>query len=168
MNNDELRFKIYERLGLELGSLLSEGGNDWILAEKEVLEEYRQQEFEKLKNIKNTDYLSIDKNSQEFQTVLNSNSILTECFKIIISQRSDLSEEDLLKLIKNGNKDILISLVKTQKLNSTMIDLIIPKSIYLIKKYLFEYQNLSTEQKESLKKLMLSSSLNYKELLEKI
>ena len=65
MDTNELRIKIYERLGLEFGSLTSEGGNDWIRAEKEVIEEYKQQEFEKLQDLKSIDYLTIDKNSDD-------------------------------------------------------------------------------------------------------
>lgn len=45
MDDEKLRVKIYKRLGLEIGSLSYEGGNDWIIAEKEILEEEKQQEL---------------------------------------------------------------------------------------------------------------------------
>lgn len=146
MDSKELRIKIYERLGLEFGSLISEGGNDWVRAEKEVIEEYRQQEFEKLKDLKSIDYLTIDKNSDEFKSAINAISLIAQNYKIIIAQRSDLNDEDIDKLIKDGNKDILINLVRHQKLNFKQIEIIIPKSTYLCKKYLMEKQELSEEQ----------------------
>ena len=135
MDSTELRIKIYERLGLEFGSLSSEGGNDWVRAEKEVLEEYRQQEFEKLKDMKSVDYLTVDKNSDEFISAINTTALIAQNYKITIAQRSDLNDEDIDKLIKDGNKDILINLARHQKLNQKQIENIIPKSVYLCKKW---------------------------------
>lgn len=131
MDSKELRIKIYERLGLEFGSLSSEGGNDWVRAEKEVLEEYRQQEFEKLKDMKSVNYLTVDKNSDEFISVINTTALIAQNYKITIAQRSDLNDEDIDKLIKDGNKDILINLARHQKLNQKQIENIIPKSVYV-------------------------------------
>lgn len=150
MDSTELRIKIYERLGLEFGSLSSEGGNDWVRAEKEVLEEYRQQEFEKLKDMKSVDYLTVDKNSDEFISAINTTALIAQNYKITIAQRSDLSDEDIDKLIKDGNKDILINLARHQKLTEKQIEDIIPKSTYLCKKYLIENQTLDDKQKQNL------------------
>ncbi len=147
MDSKELRIKIYERLGLEFGSLSSEGGNDWVRAEKEVLEEYRQQEFEKLKDMKSVNYLTVDKNSDEFISAINTTALIAQNYKITIAQRSDLNDEDIDKLIKDGNKDILINLARHQKLNQKQIENIIPKSVYLCKKYLLEKQILSEQEK---------------------
>lgn len=147
MDTNELRIKIYERLGLEFGSLTSEGGNDWIRAEKEVIEEYKQQEFEKLQDLKSIDYLTIDKNSDEYKSAINAISLIAQNYKITIAQRSDLNDEDIDKLIKDGNKDILINLARHQKLNQKQIENIIPKSVYLCKKYLLEKQILSEQEK---------------------
>lgn len=147
MDSKELRIKIYERLGLEFGSLSSEGGNDWVRAEKEVLEEYRQQEFEKLKDMKSVNYLTVDKNSDEFISVINTTALIAQNYKITIAQRSDLNDEDIDKLIKDGNKDILINLARHQKLNQKQIENIIPKSVYLCKIYLLEKQILSEQEK---------------------
>ena len=147
MDTNELRIKIYERLGLEFGSLTSEGGNDWIRAEKEVIEEYKQQEFEKLQDLKSIDYLAIDKNSDEYKSAINAISLIAQNYKITIAQRSDLNNEDIDKLIKDGNKDILINLARHQKLNQKQIENIIPKSVYLCKKYLLEKQILSEQEK---------------------
>lgn len=146
MDSNELRIKIYERLGLEFGSLSSEGGNDWVRAEKEVIEEYKQQEFEKLKELKSIDYLTVDKGSDEFKSAINAISLIAQNYKITIAQRSDLNNEDIDKLIKDGNKDILINLARHQKLTQKQIEDIIPKSTYLCKKYLLENQELSKEQ----------------------
>lgn len=147
MDSKELRIKIYERLGLEFGSLSSESGNDWVRAEKEVLEEYRQQEFEKLKDMKSVNYLTVDKNSDEFISAINTTALIAQNYKITIAQRSDLNDEDIDKLIKDGNKDILINLARHQKLNQKQIENIIPKSVYLCKKYLLEKQILSEQEK---------------------
>ncbi|MFX4242313.1 hypothetical protein ACOL22_05985 [Aliarcobacter butzleri] len=147
MDTNELRIKIYERLGLEFGSLTSEGGNDWIRAEKEVIEEYKQQEFKKLQDLKSIDYLTIDKNSDEYKSAINAISLIAQNYKITIAQRSDLNNEDIDKLIKDGNKDILINLARHQKLNQKQIENIIPKSVYLCKKYLLEKQILSEQEK---------------------
>jgi hypothetical protein len=168
MNEEKLKIQIYKRLGLDFGSLTSESGNDWIRAEKEVLEEFRQKEFEELKNLKTMDYLTIEKNSDEFQAVINSPFKEIQNFKILIAQRSDLEKEDINKLINDGNKDILISLVKYQKLLPEQIDLIIPRSVYLVKKHLIEKQNLSNPQKKKLEVLIEKSTIDYSELLLKI
>ena len=168
MNEKELRIKIYERLGLELGSLSSESGNDWVRAEKEVLEEYRQKEFEKLKDLKSTDYMTVEKNSDAFQSAINTSSLIAQNYKIIISRRNDLDSEDIKKLIEDGNKDILISLAREQKLESDSIDLIIPKATFLCKKYLVENQTLTNEQLSKLVSLMRESTLDYTEILSKI
>ncbi|CAM3590123.1 hypothetical protein [Arcobacter aquimarinus] len=150
MDSKELRIKIYERLGLEFGSLSSEGGNDWVRAEKEVLEEYRQQEFEKLKDMKSVDYLTVDKNSDEFISAINTTALIAQNYKIIIAQRNDLSMEDIDKLIEDGNKDILINLSRYQKLNNSQIERILLKATYLCKKYLLEKQDLSKNIKEKI------------------
>lgn len=168
MNKEELRNKIYERLGLEIGSLISEGGNDWVRAEKEVLEEYRQKEFEKVKSINITDYLTIPKDTVEFISVLNSKSIESQRFKILLAQRIDLTENEINKLIDDGNKDILINLARYQKLTNDQILKLIYNSTYLSKKYLIENQKLSSEQKQVLIYLMKESRLNYSDLIEKI
>jgi hypothetical protein len=168
MNDEELRIKIYERLGLEFASLLSESGNDWQRAKNEVLEEYRQKEFEKLKNLKSTDYLTIDKDSEEFKAVLNSTFIETYNFKILLAQRNDLTKEEIDQLLSIKDKDILINLTKFQKLTPDQIDLIIPISVYLVKKNIIENQELNNDQKDKMIKLMKNSTLNYNDLIEKL
>lgn len=154
MDEKELRIKIYERLGLEVGSLSSEGGNDWVRAEKEILEEYRQQEFEKLKNLKSIDYLTIAKDSDEFNSAINAISLIAQNYKITIAQRPDLNTEDIDKLIEDGNKDILINLARHQKLSEIQIDTVIPKATYLCKKYLLEKQDLLEVQSTQLQLLI--------------
>lgn len=168
MNDEELRTKIYEILGLEFGSLSNEGGNDWIRAKNEALEEYKQKEFDKIKNIKSTDYLNIEKESDEFKTILNSIFIETYYLKSLIAQRHDLSTEEIDKLISFYDKDIIINISRNQKLTEEQIDKIIPSSVYLTKKNLVEKQNLNTDQKRKLIELMKNSSLDYKELLQKL
>lgn len=168
MDEDLLRIKIYERLGLELGSLASESGNDWVRAEKEILEEFRQEEFKKLGELKSVNYLSVDKNSQEFQLALNSKSHQTQYFKVLIAQRNDLNAEDIFVLIKTGDRDVISSLAHYQKLESNMIDIIILDSTYATKKYLIENQTLSETQKRSLLDQMMSHQSTYTTLYEKL
>ena len=74
MEELELRIAIYERLGLEFGCLPSESENDWQRAKDEVLEEQRQIEFEKLQKLNKIDYVKVDKESDEYKTVMNSKS----------------------------------------------------------------------------------------------
>ena len=95
MEEIELRVAIYERLGLEFGSLPSESGNDWQRAKDEVLEENRQIEFEKLQQLKKIDYAKVDKESDEYKTVMNSKSLQMQVFHITISSRSDLLNLDI-------------------------------------------------------------------------
>ena len=168
MNDEELRIKIYERLGLEFASLLSESGNDWQRAKNEVLEEYRQKEFEKLKNLKSTDYLTIDKDSEEFKVVLNSTFIETYNFKILLAQRNDLTKEVIDQLLSIKDKDILINLTKFQKLTPDQIDIIIPPSVYLVKKNIIENHELNNDQKDKMIRLMKNSTLNYDNFIEKL
>lgn len=167
MSDEELRKKIYERLGLDFGSLPSESGNDWQRAKDEVIEEQRQKEFEKLKSIKITDYLNIDKDSEEFRMALNSTFIESYNLKILLAQRNDLTVEEIDKLIAFQNKDILINLAKYQKLNSNQIDKLL-QSVYLVKKNLIENQELTVEQKNRLVDLMKNNSLDYKDLIDKM
>ena len=87
MEEIELRVAIYERLGLEFGSLPSESGNDWQRAKDEVLEENRQIEFEKLQKLNKIDYVKVDKESDEYKTVMNSKSLQMQVFHIAISSR---------------------------------------------------------------------------------
>lgn len=166
MNEQELRIKIYEYLGLELGSLPSESGNDWQRAEKEVLDDYKQKELEKLKNIKTTDYLTIDKQSDQFKAVLKSTFASTQNLKHLIAERNDLENDEIKQLILTGDKDVLIRLSKSQKLTSEQVDLIIPKSVYLVKKHLITKQDLNDNQKSQLLALMKDSSLDYSDLIK--
>ncbi|ARU47241.1 hypothetical protein [Sulfurospirillum diekertiae] len=166
MNEEELRIKIYEYLGLEIGSLPSESGNDWQRAEKEVLEDYKQKELEKVKNIKTTDYLTIDKQSDEFKAVLKSTFVGMQNLKSLATSRNDLEIHEINQLILTGDKDVLIGLAKNQKLTSEQIDLMIPRSVYLVKKHLITNQNLTDDQKSQLLILMNNSSLDYGDLIK--
>lgn len=168
MNDEEVRLKIYERLGLEIGSLSSESGNDWERAKKEVLDEIKQKEFEFLSSKKSINYGTIEKNSEEYKMALKSHSILANNFKVQIAQRNDLSDDEVNSLLSCTDKDILINLVKYQILSPENIDLIIPNSVYLVKKYLIEKQNLTDTQKQLLKSLMLLQESLYYDLLIKI
>ena len=92
MNEDDLREKIYEFLGLEVGSLSSESGNDWERAKKEVLDDYRREQLKNTSENTEINYTTIDKSSNEFQYVLNSNEVSLEHKREHISKRMDLPE----------------------------------------------------------------------------
>lgn len=165
MNEDDLRVKIYETLGLEIGSLSSESGNDWMRAEKEVLAEYKQEQMEKLSNIKQINYLTLDKNCDSFIFILISNLPQHEGIKSIFATRNDINDNDIDELILKGSKETIMNLIRFHKLSEKHIDMIIPKSVYLSKKYLIEMQTLNDSQKESLRAYMNNNSSAYKELL---
>ena len=59
------------------------------------------------------------------QTILNSKYFETYNFKILIAQRNDLETNDIDVLITYHDKDILINLVRYQKLLPNQIDIII-------------------------------------------
>ncbi len=165
MDEEELRLKIYERLGLEIGSLTSESGNDWVRAEKEILEEYKQEQLKNISKAKDIDYTTINKDSKEFLFVLNSDLLSMEWNKIKISTRKDLNDFEIKKLIELGSKDVLINLVREQKLTNDQIALIIPKSVYMVKKLLIKKQSLNTQNRSILLTQMSNQIDTYKYLL---
>lgn len=168
MEDELLRDEIYKRLGLEKGSLSSESGNDWERAKNEVLEEWKRKEFEGNAKLKELDYLSIGKDTNEFQFALTSNSYKIQVLKSLIAQRQDLTEDEILQLIEHGDKEVMINLARSQKLSSSVISKIIPNSVYLTKKYLIEKQNLTDDQKRTLRELMSFHEDTYKTLINKV
>lgn len=168
MEELELREKIYERLGLDFGSLSSESGNDWQKAKNEILEEKRQNDFEKIKYLNTIDYLTIDKESNDYESIINSKDMCFQVFKISISKRDDLTENEILELIKDGNKDILINISKNKNLKNEHINLIIENSVYLTKKSLIEYQNLTDGQRARLIEIMNNNKNIYQDLINLI
>lgn len=168
MNDEELRLKIYEKLGLEVGSLASESGYDWKRAEKEVLDEYKASEFKKNSDSKEIDFLTIDKEKEEFRLVLESTSLTVQDYKVLITQRTDLTEDEILKLIEYGNKEVMINLAKHQSLSTQAISQILPNSVYLTKKYLIEKQTLSENHKELLLNQMSEFASTYEKLSEQL
>ncbi len=168
MEELELREKIYERLGLDFDSLSSESGNDWQKAKNEILEEKKQNDFEKIKYLNTIDYLTIDKESDDYQSIINSKDMCFQVFKISISKRDDLTENEILELIKDGNKDILINLSKNKNLNNEHINLIIENSVYLTKKNLIEYQDLTDGQRARLIEIMNNNKNIYQDLINLI
>ena len=115
MNEDDLRIKIYEFLGLEKGSLSSESGNDWERAKKEVLDDYKREQsknisekklenaviqqlflMQELKDLNNND-TAIEKYKKELSnTNKQLKSLATERKKYIsLYAKGMLSEKDL-------------------------------------------------------------------------
>lgn len=165
MNEDELREKIYELLGLEIGSLSSESGNDWERSKKEVLDDYRREQLKNTSHNNEINYTTINKLSKEFQFVLNSYEATLESKREDISKRTDLDENELSTLIQNSSKEILINVVRNYKLSETLIDKIIDKSVYLVVKYIIEFQSLSSSNIEKIKAIMNRNQSIYSDLL---
>lgn len=167
MNEEKLRDEIYKRLGVEKGSLASESGNDWQRAKNEILEEWKQQEQQKINTENKIDYVTLNKDTNLFQTLLKDSAHNTQYFKSIIATRDDLNENEMQLLIETGSKEVLINLAKQPTLPSTIIDAIIVDGVYMAKKYLIEYQELSADQKNTLLSLMKLHPDTYKnELLQ--
>ncbi len=166
MNDEELRIKIYERLGLEIGSLASESGNDWIRAEKEILEEVKQEELAIQQKLTKIDYTKVKKSSKEFQSILISKSPLLQYFKVLIAQRTDLNYEDKLLLAQTGDRDVIVNLTKFQNLEPDIIDFILPNSVYQAKYFIIKKQLLNDQQKKLLLNQMLNFPDMYSQLLE--
>ena len=59
MNEDDLRIKIYERLGIKVGSLQSESGNDWQRVKKDILDENRSEQLKNISQNKEINYLNL-------------------------------------------------------------------------------------------------------------
>lgn len=164
MNEDDLRIKIYEFLGLEKGSLSSESGNDWERAKKEVLDDYKREQSKNISEKKEINYTTIDKLSKEFQIVLNSDEVSLEHKREHISKRMDLDENEISILIQNSSKEILMNLVRNYKLSEQIINSILDKSVYLIVKYILENQSLSTSNIEKIKLIMDKNKSLYSDL----
>lgn len=164
MNEDDLRIKIYEFLGLEKGSLSSESGNDWERAKKEVLDDYKREQSKNISEKKEINYTTIDKLSKEFQIVLNSDEVSLEHKREHISKRMDLDENEISILIQNSSKEILMNLVRNYKLSEQIINSILDKSVYLVIKHILENQSLSQSNIDKLKLIMDKNKSIYSDL----
>jgi len=138
MNEDDLRIKIYEHLGLDVGSLSSESGNDWMRAKKEVQDEYRKEQAEKNSTTVNMNYQLINKLNQEFIDMINSNSVKDQSYQCEIAMRNDLSENDIILLIQKGSKETIMNLVRHQTLSDEHKE----KLIYHMRKFNNAYTDL--------------------------
>ncbi len=167
MDEDLLRIEIYKRLGLEIGSLSSESGNDWVRAKTEILDQFKREEFKNNNRLNEINYLTMDKEHEDFKSILRSNSLNVQDYKVLIAQRTDLTEDEISELVASGNKEVMINLTRCQILSPRMIDKILPNSVYLTKKNLIEKQNLSNEHKEILLNLMSEHQDTYNNLFEK-
>lgn len=168
MNADELREKIYEYLGLELGSLASESGNDWERAKKEVIDDYKREQINNISENQEINLKTIDKTSTEFNLVLNSNDAAFEFKREHISQRTDLNDNEISILIDNSSKEILINLTKNYKLSENLISKILDKSVYLVIKYILERQSLTEHNLLKIKTVMDRNKSLYTDLYKLI
>lgn len=125
-DDDELRALIYERLGLEFGSLKSESGNDWVRAKAEV-----EAEISAKLNAKLNEEIPKDEKSE--------NEILEKIKNEILD---DIQKDEL---IKSAKKDILIALARHQSLNDIQIENMLLNAPYLCVKELSKKPNLTPQ-----------------------
>lgn len=151
MEELELRQKIYKRLGLEFGSLKSESGNDWVRAEKEIQEEIKEEQnkLEKEKE-KEINFLTIEKTNENFTKILNTVDNKLQNYKIELSNRTDLNDEEKLILINNGSKEVLTNIAKNDNLSIEIVKELLNKknSTYSVLKELSLNKNIDNESKE--------------------
>lgn len=166
MNEDVLREKIYEFLGLEIGSLSSESGNDWERAKKEVLDDYKREQLKNISENKEINLKTIDKKSDEFQSMIKSSDVIYEHKREHISQRLDLDDNEITILIQNSSKEILLNLVRNYQLNELQINSILDKSVYLIVKNILEKQTLTDSNIENILSIMDRNKSMYSDLYQ--
>ena len=154
MNDNQLRKEIYHRLGLPFDSLSSESGNDWERTKAEVLEEHKQKNF-----TKNT-VSSIKILDNEYEEVLSSTAHNIQDKKIFLASSPDLQEDEIIKLIETGNKEVLIAISLRSNLNKIIIEKLIEKGTYKVKINLINHHTLTRYHKQ----LLLSSMENFKDL----
>ena len=118
----DLRERIYEILGLPLGSLSNEGGRDWNEAKKEAEAELRDSFDTEVKRPMLSE-LSIHKVS-DFHHIR---------FYAINSTLDSLTID---KFIDTNDKDIHLALIRNQKLSSSQKDNLKTNGTYLVKKIL--------------------------------
>lgn len=125
-DDDELRALIYERLGLEFGSLKSESGNDWVRAKAEIEAEISARLNAKLNK-------ETPKDEQGENEILEKikNEILDENYKS--------------ELIKSGKKDILIAIARHQDLSDLDFENMLLNAPYLCVKELSKKSNLTPQ-----------------------
>jgi hypothetical protein len=107
----------------------------------------------------------VDKESDEYKTVMNSKSLQMQVFHIAISSRNDLTNDEIDKLFQIGNKDILINLAINHNLTESNKNEIIKKGTYLARKKLIHNHNLTDEQKELLLDMMKKHKNLYQDLI---
>ena len=130
-----IREEIYKRLGLQFGSLKSESGNDWVRAEKEILEEQKREEKHTNETI---DYVLINKSNMFYKDIFLSDykKLLTQ--KIEIAKRRDLIKSEIVFLFKSNDKDVILNLIRNNYLDENMKKDVLKNGTYLCKKALKE------------------------------
>jgi len=123
MEDEELRKKIYNLLGLPFGSLPSETGNDWQRAEQEVLEDY------KLSQKKQVSSNKFNRNE-----IMNSDIKKCLCEKIEIAKEDNLTKNEIDYLFKSNDKDVILNLIRNNYLDSEQKEYILNNGTYLCKK----------------------------------
>ena len=130
--------------------------------------ESKKNEFRKNNDKKEINYLTISKESEEFKSVLTSKSLAIQDYKVAIAHRTDLAEDEILKLIEYGSKEVIITLARCQSLSSEVITKMLPNSVYLVKKNLIEKQTLSEDQKTNIFNQMSKYPTTYVNLFEQL
>lgn len=122
MEDEEIREKIYNLLGLPFGSLSSESGNDWQRAEQEILEDYKISQKEEVSNNKFNRY-----------EVMNSDFKKCLCEKIEIAKEKNLTKDEIDYLFKSNDKDVILNLIRNDCLDDKQSEYILNNGTYLCK-----------------------------------
>lgn len=155
MNEDELREKIYEHLGLDVGSLSSESGNDWQRAKKEVLDEFRRTSLaQSQETVITAKYDDID------ELIANKNlGILYQLAS------KDLSEDEFQKLVDLNDKDILIRIASNTSITNLIAGELIG-TVYLVHKALLMNPSVEDDIKQRLLERLKQMPSMYQSLIE--
>jgi len=155
MNEDELRIKIYEYLGLEVGSLASESGNDWERAKKEVLDDARRESGAQENASTNcVEAYSIDE--------LIANNKLDALYQ---TASKNLSESDFQKLVDLNDKDICIRIASNTAITDSIAEKLIG-TVYLAHKALLMNHSVGDAVKSRLLDKLKQMPSMYQELIE--
>lgn len=156
MNEDELRIKIYERLGLEVGSLASESGNDWQRAKKEVLDDFKAESLEH-----NTTSTDNDVESHNIDELIANKDLLA--LYQMASKR--LSESDFQKLLAINDKDILIRIANNPSVTDSVAEKLIG-TVYLAHKGLLINPSVGDAIKARLLERLRQMPNMYQEMID--
>ena len=123
----DLRTRTYEILGLELGSLTNEGGRDWNEAEAEAKKEMKTLAFD-----------GDAKKDHNFnrEQIIYSEKYIDFHKKAKVAKDLSLSKAEVKQLILCNDKDVILDVLRYQKVEDDDIKELIVNGTYLVRKYI--------------------------------